>query len=100
MSINKPEMSMHLRIMHTLFRISNELGKHLKVTYKKKQFKNSYRGKYFTHYYEIYLNKKYVCNVYGDMILSEYYMKDKIREKLVIVCRLRRKRNVKKYVRF
>lgn len=100
MSINKPEMSMHLRIMHTLSQISNRLGKHLQVTYKKKRFKNTYRGIYFTHCYEIYLNNQYVDTVYGDNIFYSFSIETLIKKRLKIVCRLKRKKNLRRYVRF
>lgn len=101
MGINKQEMSTHLVIMRTLSNVNEKLGKHLRVTYKKKLFKNTYNGRYFTHCYELYLNTKYVTTIYDNQdLLRKYYIEDIVRSKLKVVCRLKRKKKPRKYVRF
>lgn len=102
MGINKPEMSAHVIIMGTLTRVSDILGKHLIVSYKKKKFNNEYKGVYFTHCYELFLNKKYIITVYGDGLLlygAHLSIAKAIRDKLKPVCKLKRKKNVKKFVK-
>lgn len=102
MSINKQEMSAHLLIMGTLARVSGILGKHLVVSYKKKKFNNKYQDIYYTHCYELFLNKKYITTIYGNGILlwgAHFSIAKTIREKLKPVCKLKRIKNVKKRVK-
>lgn len=88
-----------MKIMRSFSQITNRLGKHLRVTYKKKIFKYTHKGMYFTHSYEIYLNKQYIDTVYGLTIYLDYYIENLIRKRLKIICKLKRKKNLKRYVR-
>lgn len=100
MGINNQEMTTHLRIVSVLSSVENMLGTNLKVTYKKKKFNNTYNGVYFTHSYELFLNKKYVSTLYGDNIVYRKYIYNIIKSKLRVVCRLKRKKKPRVYVRF
>ena len=100
MGINNQEMSAHLLILGILSKASNSLGKNLTISYKKKKFENEYRGIYFTDCYELYLNKKYITTVYGDTIRhNSYYIVKVIKVKLKPVCKLKRIKDGRKFVR-
>lgn len=99
MSYDKIEATKHILIQRCFDIASKNLGVKVgKLSYTKLLFKNTHRGKYFTHYHKLYMDGKLVGSLYGYDIYHPDDVEYLILEKSNKICKLKRiKTKIKKY---